>query len=88
MDTKLTLKLDKDVIERAKRFAKAYNTSISKMVEHYLDQVTKSEADTDLLELPPLLKSLYGIVDLPEEQETEESYYEYLLKKHSPSDAG
>jgi hypothetical protein len=84
MDTKLTLKLDKDVIERAKRFAKAYNTSISKMVERYLDQVTKYEADADLLELTPLVKSLYGVVELPEGQEAEESYYEYLLMKHKP----
>ena len=84
MDAKLTLKLDKDVIERAKRFAKAYNTSISKMVERYLDQVTKSETDTNLLELTPLVKSLHGVVDLPEGQEAEESYYGYLLMKHKP----
>jgi len=39
MDTKLTLKLDKAVIARAKRFAKAHHTSVSKMVERYLDQI-------------------------------------------------
>ena len=54
------------------------------MVERYLDQVTKSEADADLFELTPLVKSLYGVVELPEGQEAEESNYEYLLMKHKP----
>lgn len=86
MDAKLTLKLDKEVIERAKRFAKAYNTSVSKMVERYLDQVTQQEAKVET-ELTPLVRSLYGIADLPEGYNPEEDYLEHLLKKHSPENA-
>ena len=37
MDAKLTIKLDDDVITRAKRYAKNRKTSISKMVESSLD---------------------------------------------------
>ncbi len=35
MNSKLTLRLDKDVKERAKRFAEERGTSVSKIVEHY-----------------------------------------------------
>jgi predicted HicB family RNase H-like nuclease len=36
MDTKLTLKLDGDIIEQAKIYAKKKNTSLSKLIESYL----------------------------------------------------
>ena len=86
MDTKLTLKLDQAVIARAKRFAKAHHTSVSKMVERYLDQVTKQEEREDE-ELTPLVRSLYGIAFLPENADVKQDYYEHLLKKHSPEHA-
>jgi hypothetical protein len=35
MKSKLTLRLDKDLKERAKRLAKKRGTSVSKIVEHY-----------------------------------------------------
>ena len=35
MKSKLTLRLDKDLKERAKRLAKKRSTSVSKIVEHY-----------------------------------------------------
>lgn len=86
MDTKLTLKLDKAVIARAKRFAKAHHTSVSKMVERYLDQITKQEEGEDE-ELTPLVQSLYGVASLPENSDIKQDYYEHLLKKHSPEHA-
>ncbi len=86
MNTKLTLKLDKAVIARAKRFAKAHHTSVSKMVEHYLDQITKQE-EKEAEELTPLVQSLYGIAYLPENADTKQGYYEHLLEKHSPEHA-
>jgi hypothetical protein len=36
MDTKLTLKLNGDIIEQAKTYAKKKNTSLSKLIESYL----------------------------------------------------
>ena len=36
MKSKLTLRLDKDLKERAKRLAEKRGTSVSKIVEHYL----------------------------------------------------
>lgn len=86
MDAKLTLKLDKEVIERAKRFARKYNTSLSKMVERYFDQVTQQEEEGGSLELTPLVRSLHGIAPMPPDLDAETAYFEHLLEKHSPQD--
>ena len=40
MDTKLTMKLEKIVIEKAKDYAKIHRTSLSKLIENYLHQIT------------------------------------------------
>ena len=45
MKTKLTLKLNENVIERAKIYAKNHKISLSKMIENYLDSVTKEKSD-------------------------------------------
>ncbi len=43
MNTKLTLKLDKNVIEKAKIYAAQHKHSLSFMVENYLKAVTSME---------------------------------------------
>jgi hypothetical protein len=53
MNTKLTLKLNNSVIARAKKYAKKHNTSLSRMIESYLDSVTR-EDDPDI-EITPLV---------------------------------
>lgn len=45
MKVRLTLTIDEDVLKRAKLYAKTTNTSISKMVQDYLDKITKNEKD-------------------------------------------
>ena len=41
MDKKLTLKLDAAVIERAKAYSKNNGTSLSRLIQGYLDRLTK-----------------------------------------------
>lgn len=41
MNTKLTLSLDATIIEKAKVYAKAHNTSLSKLIERYLSRVAR-----------------------------------------------
>ncbi|MEM6806223.1 MAG: DUF6364 family protein [Bacteroidota bacterium] len=36
MNTKLTLSLNKEVIEQAKKYAKTHNVSLSSLIENYL----------------------------------------------------
>lgn len=81
MDTKLTIKLDSDVISRAKRYAQHRKTSLSRLIESYLDSVTKKESDD--IEITPLVKSLSGVVNLPEDYDYKKDRTDYLIKKYS-----
>lgn len=65
MNTKLTLSVDKEVIERAKRYSKARKISLSKLVESYLLSVTSKKNQDD--EITPLVKSLSGVIKLDED---------------------
>jgi hypothetical protein len=80
MDTKLTIKLDDDVITRAKRYAKNRKTSLSKMIESYLDTVTKP--DSKKIKITPLVKSLSGVIKLPVDYDYKKDYADYLTKKY------
>ena len=60
MNTKLTLNIDKGVIEQAKIFAQKNNVSLSKLIERYLNSLTVvSETDR---EVSPLVESLTGVI--------------------------
>jgi hypothetical protein len=62
MLTKLTLSVDKSVIERAKAYAKQTGRSLSELVESYLESITRQETE---FEVSPKLKQLIGSVNLP-----------------------
>jgi Family of unknown function (DUF6364) len=55
---KLTLSVDKAVVRRAKRYAAAQGTSVSKLVERYLDLLARP---FDMSEAPPVLRMLRGV---------------------------
>lgn len=81
MNTKLTIKLDNDVITRAKKYAHHRRTSLSKMIESYLDSVTKNEPDD--IEITPLVKSLSGVIKVPEDFDYKKERTDYLIRKYS-----
>lgn len=63
MSIKLTLSMEKDVILRAKKFAQSKQKSLSKIIEDYLVELTKSETKTNFnKKLPPLTRELAGIL--------------------------
>jgi dsDNA-specific endonuclease/ATPase MutS2 len=80
METKLTLVLDKAVIERAKSYASSKKTSLSKMIEAYLDRITEEE--TEKTEISPLVKSLSGVLSLPKNHELKKDYGDHLAEKY------
>lgn len=84
MNTKLTLRLNEEVIERAKRYAHNQKTSISKLVEAYLNNITSSaQKPSEEIEITPLVKSLMGVAGpLPENYDYKKEYHEYLEKKY------
>ena len=79
MQTKLTLRLENDLILRAKILAQQKGKSLSKMVSDYFDYITKSETTLET-DLPPLVKSLYG--SLKESDYKESDYKKYLEEKY------
>lgn len=60
MSTKLTLTIEKKIIEKAKRYAKEKNRSLSDIIENYLKVLTMEERKRDEPDLNPIVKSLKG----------------------------
>jgi Family of unknown function (DUF6364) len=80
MTTKLTLTVESQIIERAKKYAKGTGKSLSEIVESYLDEITSTETATG--SLSPKLKKLIGSVKLPVDFDEEKEKRTYLEKKH------
>ena len=64
MDTKLTLTLDKQVITKAKQYAKNSGRSLSDLIESYLKNVVSSNNKDDF-EISPRVKALMGSFKVP-----------------------
>jgi hypothetical protein len=80
MDTKLTLKLEQNTIEKAKHYAKSHRTSLSKIIENYLQKITSDNNEKG--KITPLVKSLSGIIDLPKDFDNKKEYSDFLISKY------
>ncbi len=79
MNTKLTLNLDTEVIYEAKSYAKSHKVSLSKLIENYLNSLTReSKKQTSV---SPLVESLTGII--PNDFDERKEYRYYIDKKYS-----
>lgn len=81
METKLTLKLKKNIIERAKKYASDQETSLSKLVENYLEAITSTSHDAE--DISPLVKSVSGVIKLPEDFDYKGNYHQFLNEKYA-----
>lgn len=63
MDSKLTLKLNENVIERAKQYASDKKLSLSRLIENYLDSLTREQNDE--FEISPFVKSISSKKSIP-----------------------
>lgn len=79
MVTKLTLTVEKTIIERAKSYAKKTGRSLSELIESYLENLTDETTDS---ELSPKLKNLIGSVTLPEDFDEKKELRSAVEKKH------
>ncbi len=79
MTTKLTLTVEKDVIERAKSYAKESGRSLSQLIEQYLDTITQENSTQSI---SPKLKKLIGAVKLPKDFDEKKELQYYLDKKN------
>ena len=80
MQTKLTLSLDREIIEQAKEFSRRQHKSLSKLVENYLRQITRPKPQAD--EITPLVAELSGLVKPERAGRRKEEYADYLTKKY------
>ncbi len=83
METKLTLSLDKEIIEQAKKYAKKQKTSLSNMVENYFYYLTSDKPGKVIKskEKTPITDKLLGSVkiDIFDADKLKE---EYLVEKY------
>ena len=84
MSTKLTLTVDKQIIEEAKKYAHSKGRSLSNIIEEYLKTLVHSNAKHDKsLEISPLVNSLWGSVkSLPDDVDYRVILEEELAKKY------
>ncbi|MDB5130438.1 MAG: hypothetical protein JWR02_187 [Mucilaginibacter sp.] len=80
MTTKLTLTVEKRVIQKAKVYAKHTGRSLSQLIENYLETIT--EETNDERQLSPKLKKIAGIVKLPGDFDEKKELRAYFENKH------
>jgi hypothetical protein len=73
---KLTLRLNKRLIEQAKAYAAMHNISVSELVEAYFQNLNQPTSE----EHTPLVQQLTGII--PESADVEQIYGDYLVDKY------
>lgn len=82
MNTKLTLTIEKEVIEEAKEYAKEKGQSLSDLVENYFKLITKDERKVKASQLSPRIKRLRGILKAEKDFDYKRVLEEELSKKY------
>ncbi len=80
MTTKLTLTIEKSVIEKAKTYAKETGRSLSEMIESYLENLVEENNSKE--KISPRLKKIVGSVKLPKDFDEKKELRTYFEKKH------
>lgn len=81
MDTKLTLKLNQEVIEKAKAYASDKKISLSRLIETYLKSLT-TEKKEDHFEISPYVKSIASGKKIPTDLDYKKDYSSHLIEKY------
>jgi hypothetical protein len=74
--TKLTVRVPRELLERAKRYAHEHNTTLTRLVSEYLRQLS---TQGDPLADAPVVRRLSGTLS---PDASVEDYYKYLEEKH------
>ena len=82
MNTKLTLTIEREIIERAKNYAKEKNRSLSDIIENYLKILTKEERKNKSNKLNPAVESLRGSFKMPKDMDYKKELKNRLEKKY------
>jgi hypothetical protein len=83
MEAKLTLKLDKNVIEEARKYARNSNTSLSRLVERYFRLLTANKQEKKIeKKYSPLVEELSGVIKIDNYLDLKKEYTDYLIEKY------
>lgn len=82
MDAKLTLKLNQEIIEKAKKYASDKKLSLSKLIENYLNSLTSDKNSNNEIEISPFVKSLATGSKIPADYDYKAEYSNHLLEKY------
>lgn len=84
MDSKLTLKLDSQVIEKAKEYAASHEKSLSRVIESYLQSLVMQEDSLKLkeIQISPFVKSMASGINIPSDLDIRTEYSNYLADKY------
>jgi hypothetical protein len=80
MATKLTLSIDKDVIEQSKRYAASQNRSLSDLIESYLRTIAIDPGSK--VKITSKIKSLKGSFKAPADLDYQKVLREEIIHKH------
>ena len=78
MNTKLTLRMDEELVRRAKSEAKRRGKSVSQMMGEFIDSLGATRPDKQ--DLPPVTASLLGL--LKDRRTSETDYKKHLREKY------
>lgn len=87
MNTKLTLTLEQEVIEKAKALAKSKRRSLSDIIENYLKSITVDDSES-FQDNTPLVKLLKGSFKSPVSFDYREELEKALSDKYLPNEKG
>ncbi len=82
MNTKLTLTIEKEIIEEAKQYAKEKGQSLSDLVENYFKLITKDKRQIKPNQLSPRVQRLRGILKVDKDFDYKKVLTEELSKKY------
>jgi len=82
MNTKLTLTIEQSVIEKAKKYARKKERSLSDLIENYLKALTNDEDPKIENELSPALKSMKGSFKMPKDFDYKKELTNRLSEKY------
>ena len=86
MDTKLTLNINKRVVNKAKIYAKEQGRSLSDLIENYLIAITTNEKIDEeefMSGISPEIRELVGIASkVPKNIDYKKEVEDYLVKKY------
>jgi len=83
MDTKLTLTIEKSVIDKAKDYARKKGRSLSDLIENYLKVIISSKEKENTEEITPLVRSMMGSFKVPKDFDYKKALVEELNNKYS-----